>query len=154
MRRTGMREAGRRDPGSRENGPGVPEALSRTVRVVADELGHASIDRLWIFPPLRRGRREWGLVVVGEFLEDDERRRLHTARYAAEATSSGVAYEVDVTEEGILPPDRFSRVLSGVVRRMEEDLGDPRSVEIAGSTEAVEELLKELTPPDLEAWQE
>jgi len=30
-------------------------------------LGPAAIDRLWIFPPLVRGRREWGLVAAGCF---------------------------------------------------------------------------------------
>lgn len=129
-------------------------ALPRTVRVVSERLGPTAIDRLWIFPPLRRGRREWGLVVASEFLEGDERRRLHTARYVAEVTGRGLDYEVDVTEEGILPLDRFSRVLTGVARRAEEDLGDPRSVEIAGDPGALKDLLDELTPSDVEAWQQ
>lgn len=129
-------------------------ALPRTVRVLSERLGPTAIDRIWIFPPLRRGRREWGLVVASEFLEGDERRRLHTARYVAEVTGRGLEYEVDVTEEGILPLDRFSRVLTGVARRAEEDLGDPRSVEIAGDPGALEDLLDELTPSDVEAWQQ
>jgi len=129
-------------------------ALPRTVRVVSERLGSEGIDRLWIFPPRRRGRREWGLVVASEFLEGDERRRMHTARYVAEVTGRGLEYEVDVTEEGILPLDRFSRVLTGVARRAEEDLGDPRSVEIGGDHRALEDLLEELTPSDLEAWQQ
>lgn len=143
-----------RDTGGGEDSPGAPVALPRTVRAVSERLGPASIDRLWIFPPLRRGRREWGLVVASEFLEGDERRRMHTARYTAEVTGRGLEYEVDVTEEGILPLDRFSRVLAGVARRAEEDLGDPRSVEIAGDLGALEDLLEELTPSDVEAWQQ
>ena len=129
-------------------------ALPRTVRVLCERLGPGTIDRVWIFPPLRRGRREWGLVVASEFLEGDERRRMHTARYVAEVTGRGLDYEVDMTEEGILPLDRFARVLTGVARRAEEDLGDPRSVEIAGDPESVEDLLDELTPSDVEAWQQ
>lgn len=129
-------------------------ALPKTVRAVSERLGPSAIDRLWLFPPLRRGRKEWGLVVASEFLEGDERRRMHTARYVAEVTGRGLEYQVDMAEEGILPLDRFSRVLTGVARRTEEDLGDPRSVEIAGDARSVEELLDELTPSDVEAWQQ
>ena len=43
-----------------EDGPGVPEALPRAVREMAGRLGHVAIDCLWIFPPMVRGRREWG----------------------------------------------------------------------------------------------
>lgn len=143
-----------RDTGARDGDPGAPAALPTTIRTVCERLGPATIDRLWIFPPLRRGRREWGLVVASEFLEGDERRRLHTARYAAEVTGRGLEYEVDVTGEGILPLERFSRVLTGVARRAEEDLGDPRSVEVDGDPRAIEELLEELTPSDAEAWQQ
>ncbi|MFP3948794.1 MAG: hypothetical protein ACOC8K_00420 [Gemmatimonadota bacterium] len=142
------------DASGRGDDPGAPAALPRTIRTVCERLGVAAVDRLWIFPPLRRGRREWGLVVASEFLESDERRRLHTARYLAEVTGRGLEYEVDVTGEGILPLDRFSRVLTGVARRAKEDLGDPRSVEIAGDSRALEDLLDELTPADVEAWQQ
>ena len=143
-----------RDAGARGEDPGAPLALSRTVRTLSERLSPESIDRLWIFPPLRRGRREWGLVVASEFLEGDERRRLLTARYVAEVTGKGLEYDVHVTGEGILPLERFSRVLTGVARRAEKDLGDPRSVEIAGNPGALEDLLEEITPTDVEAWQQ
>lgn len=152
-----MRDTGRasvRDGSGRSDDPGAPPALPKTVRTVCEQLGISTVDQLWIFPPLRRGRREWGLVVASEFLEGDERRRLHTARYVAEVTGRGLEYEVDVTGEGILPPDRFSRVLTGVARRTEEDLGDPRNVVIAGDPQTLEDLLEELTPADVEAWQQ
>lgn len=45
-------------------GPGVPEALPRTLRLIGDQLGADTLDQLWIFPPLVRGRKEWGLVAV------------------------------------------------------------------------------------------
>lgn len=133
--------------------PGAPEALPRTLEQLVERLGAEAMDRVWLFPPLRRGRKEWGLVVASEFLEGDERRRLHTARYTADSGGRDLEHEVEVTEEGILPPDRFSRVLSGVARRMEEDLGDPRSVEIRGDAGAVADLLDELEPSSEEAWQ-
>lgn len=138
----------------RESDPGVPEALPRTVRMVADRVGADRIDRLWIFPPLRRGRKEWGLVVASAFLDGDERRRMHRARYVAERTGEGLTYEPEVTEEATLPPERFSRVLDGVARRSEEDLGDPRTVEVDGDAERVRALLEELDPSHLEAWKQ
>ena len=45
-------------------GPGVPEALPRTLRLIGDQLGADTLDQMWIFPPLVRGRKEWGLVAV------------------------------------------------------------------------------------------
>lgn len=134
----------------RESDPGAPEALPRTLRLLAERLEASSIDRLWIFPPMRRGRREWGLVVASTFLEDDERRRMYTARYVAERTGEGLAYEPELAEEGTLPPERFSRVLAGVARRSEEDLGDPRSVEVGGDPERLAALVEELDPSHLE----
>lgn len=136
----------------RESDPGVPEALPRTVRLLAERMGAGGIDRLWIFPPLRRGRKEWGLVVVSRFLDGDERRRLYTARYVAERTSEGLSYEPEVTEEGALPAERFGRVLAGVVRRSERDLGDPRSVEVEGRSERLDALLEELDSSPSETW--
>ncbi len=137
-----------------ESDPGAPEALPKTLRLLAERLGAHGIERLWIFPPLRRGRKEWGLVVISTYLENDGRRRMHTARYTAERTGKGLTYEPMVTEEGILPAERFSRVLTGVVRRTEEDLGDPRTVEIEGKPDRLEALLDELDPSHLEAWQQ
>ncbi len=133
-----------------ESDPGVPEAIPRVLELLSERLGTERIDRLWIFPPRRRGRKEWGLVVASAFLDDDDRRRLHTARYVAERSGQGLTFEPELAEEGTLPADRFPRVISGVVRRAEEDLGDPRSVEIAGDPTRLADLMDELEPPALE----
>jgi len=130
-----------------ESDPGVPEALPRMLRLVAERLSVESIDRLWIFPPRRRGRREWGLVVASAYRPDDGRRRVVTARYTAERSGRGLAFEPDLREEGTLPQERFPGLVAGVVRRAEEDLGDPRSVEVAGSAERFEALVRELEQP-------
>ena len=74
----------------RSTDPGVPEALPRVLIRLRDRLGVESLDRLWIFPPSRRGRRERGLVVVSEFLGTEERRSLITVSYVAEHTGRGV----------------------------------------------------------------
>ena len=49
----------------KDDGPGVPEGIPRTLQGLVDRLGADSLDRLWIFAPRIRGRRESGLVVYG-----------------------------------------------------------------------------------------
>ena len=132
-----------RKTGERSGDPGVPEALPRVLIRLRDRLGVDRVDRLWIFPPSRRGRREQGLVAVSAFHGDDERRRLLTVSYTAEHTGKGVTLEPSFTEEGEAPPDRFPGVMQGVVLRAGDGAGEAREVEIAGSPERFEELLEE-----------
>lgn len=131
---------------SSDSGPGVPEALPRTLAMVLDRLGAERIDRLWIFPPLIRGRREWGLVAASVYTEDAERRRLHTAPYTAERTGQGLELSHGLHEQGEAPPDRLPRVMSGVVHRSPEELGEPREVVVEGSADVAAELMAELSP--------
>lgn len=126
---------------------GVPEALPRTLESLRDRLGVAALDRLWIFPPSRRGRREQGLIAVSAFQPGEERRGVVTVSYTAEHTGrGGVTVEQAFTREGEAPADRFPAVMRGVVLRGGEGRGAPREVEIAGSAERLEELLDELSP--------
>lgn len=135
-----------------EPGPGVPEALPRTLRMIGERLGPESLDRLWIFPPLVRGRRERGLVAASSFhAGDGERRVLFTAPYTAERTGKGLAIEFVLNEQGEAPPDRLPRIMDGVVLRSGDELGDPREVEIAGEPERFQELMAEFDPALLEA---
>ncbi len=124
--------------------PGVPEALPRLLIRVRERLGVDAVDRLWIFPPVRRGRREQGLVAVSTFLVGEDRRVMITAAYTAEHTGGGVTFDVSFTQEGEAPPDRFPSVMAGVVRRSGEGLGEAREVEILGSAEKFEQLLEEV----------
>ncbi len=137
-------------PSSQESGPGVPEALPRTLDRLGRRLDPARLDTLWIFPPLVKGRREWGLVVASCFATGDDRRRLLTARYSAERTGRGLELESEITEEGEAPPDRIPRVVDGVVRRSGVQKGDPREVVIGGELEAFSELMKEFDQTLLE----
>ncbi len=121
-------------------GPGVPEALPRTLREVGRRLGPAAIDRLWIFPPMVRGRREWGLVAASCF-DGSQARRLVTARYSAQRTGRGLYLDSRLLDEGVAPADRLPRVMEGVVKRGPRPLGSPRMVEVAGGTEAFEALM-------------
>ena len=40
--------------------PGVPEALPRMLIRLRDRLGVEALDRLWIFPPVRKGEARAG----------------------------------------------------------------------------------------------
>ncbi len=130
--------------GDAASDPGVPEAIPRVLIRVRDQLGVPSVDRLWIFPPVRKGRREQGLVAVSTFLDDAEDRRcMVTVAYVAEHTGKGVTVTPSLTREGDAPPDRFPGVIEGVVRRSGDELGEPREVEIDGDPARFEELLEE-----------
>lgn len=133
-----------------DEGPGVPEALPRTLDRVGELLGPDRLDSLWIFPPLVKGRREWGLVVATCFAPDGERRVLHTARYSAERTGRGLELDTEINVQGEAPPDRFPRVVDGVVRRSGIELGDPREVSIDGDASSFQELMDEFDPALLE----
>lgn len=117
--------------------------MSRVLIRLRDRLGVEAIDRLWIFPPSRRGRQEKGLIVVSTFLGGEDRRGLITASYVAEHTGTGVTVEPSFTEEGEAPPDRFPGVMQGVVQRGGDAGAEPREVEIAGSPQEYEGLLED-----------
>ena len=123
--------------------PGVPEALPRTLIRLRDYLGVENIDRLWIFPPVRRGRREQGLVAVSLFQEGQERREVVTVAYTAEHTGKGVTVEPTFATVGEAPPDVFPPVMQGVVRRSGDDSGEPREVVVEASPTSFEELMEE-----------
>lgn len=129
----------------REPGTGAPEGLSRTLRMLAERLGADSLDRLWLFPPRVRGRKESGLVAASRFHPDSpERRFLFTAPYTSERTGQGTTVESSLNEEGEAPPDRLPRVMDGVVRRSGDEPGVPREVEIGGDALRLNELIEEL----------
>lgn len=130
--------------------PGVPEALPRTLIRLRDRIGVDTIDRLWIFPPVRKGRRERGLVAVSTFHEEIERRTMVTVAYHAEHTGTGVTVEPTFNWEGEAPPDRFPPVMQGVVRRAGEG-EEPREVEIDRSPRKFEELMEEYDEVFIEA---
>lgn len=143
------RAVGRRahDPAQRRAGddPGVPGALSRALGELLDRMPVERLDRVWVFPPLRRGRRESGLLAAGCFGEGD-RRLLLTVAYRAEETGKGIAFESAVAEEGEAPADRLPRVILGVVRRAGGELGEPRCLEVAGDRDRLADLIQAVDP--------
>ena len=132
-----------RPQGLRKDDPGVPEALPRILMRVRDRLDVETIDKLWIFQPVRSGRREQGLVAVSAFQNGQERRVMITVAYIAEHTGRGVSVEPTFTMEGAAPADIFPPVMKGVVRRSGEGAAEPRAVAISGSAAKFEELLAE-----------
>jgi hypothetical protein len=121
----------------------VPEALGRLLFLVGSRIGPQSVDRIWIFPPLVRGRKEWGLVAVSCLTEEPDQRSVVTGRYAAELTGQGMDFEPEFMSEGMAPPDRLPVVMDGVVRRSDLQVGVPREEEIGGDPERFRELLSE-----------
>ncbi|MFQ5538370.1 MAG: hypothetical protein ACE5GJ_13075 [Gemmatimonadota bacterium] len=154
-----MNEPPRRE-NRKERDPGVPEALPRVLEELRSRVRMDTLDRLWIFPPIRSGRRERGVVAASVFLPDapegngdaEERRRVLTVSYTAERTGRDLKVEPAFHEEGEAPPDMLSRVMEGVVRRAgAEGQGDPRLVEVGRDPGVFQELVAELSP-DPEAW--
>jgi hypothetical protein len=79
------------------------------------------------------GRKESGLLAVSRLTaEDPDRRVLVILPYSAERTGKGLALEGSLEEQGEAPVESFPRMMEGVVRRAEKDLGEPRELEIGG----------------------
>jgi hypothetical protein len=144
-----------------EQGPGVPEAIPRTVHGLGLRLDPGTLDRVWIFPPLIRGRRERGLVAASRFARvgdglgggaaageepdgGEPRRSLYSAPYMAERTGKGLTLDWQLVEQGAALPDRLPRVMDGVVRRAGGELGEAREIEIGGDPARFQALLDEL----------
>jgi hypothetical protein len=151
----------------KEEDPGVPEALSRAVAEFLVRVSPQTVDRIWLFPPLRKGRREHGLVSASCFPEGSppagsppagigggdgaDRRVLVTLSYRAEETGKGIQFETRFEEEGEAPADRLPGIMAGVVRRAQTGAGEPVSVQGSGDSLRLSEALGEVgvdwTPP-------
>jgi len=114
--------------------PGVPGALAAAGRHLAGQLPVERMDRLWVFPPVRRGRKERGLLVASVLLPDDPARRgVVTVRYTAgETGKGGVQVDPVFRDEGAAPPEFLPRIIEGVVRRSEMEGGHPREILLEG----------------------
>lgn len=143
-----MTQAQSQDPSA---DPGVPEALPKTLTELRIRVDPTTMDRLWIFSPLRRGRRERGLVAVSVYLDGEERRSVLTASYTGERSGLDLTIDSSFTQEGDAPPEFLPRIMEGVVRRAGEGLGEPTEVEIEGDPERFEALLGEYGDESVEA---
>jgi|TARA_Y100000996_G_scaffold401338_1_gene372175 chemotaxis protein CheY-P-specific phosphatase CheC len=128
---------------ARDSGPGVPEAITQILGKMSSQLKTENIETIWIFPPMIKKRKEWGLIAVSCFAEGTSR-SLYTGRYFAQREGGKLSLDVEISEEGSAPVDSLARVMIGVVKRSQIDLGSPKAYMIEGKIEVFETLLKDL----------
>ncbi|TVR60916.1 MAG: hypothetical protein EA422_13335 [Gemmatimonadales bacterium] len=131
--------------------PGVPDSMPRALRALAAAVDPGRLDTLWLFPPLRSGRKETGVLAAGCLVAEPDRRVLVTLAYRSEETGAGIEFNTAIHEEGEAPRDRLPRIMAGVVRRMDGAGGDPRRFDVEGDPARLDEVLAEL---DAEAARE
>ena len=127
----------------------VPGVVGRMLTLLGEKIGPERMDRVWIFPPLVRGRKEWGLVAVSCRTEDPDQRELLTGSFVAELTGQGPVFQPQVASEGSAPPDRLPRIMDGVVRRSDLQLEVPREVEVGGDPDRFQALVSEYGSDEL-----
>jgi hypothetical protein len=100
--------------------PGLGLGWTRVAQAVGERVPVETIDRIWLFAPVRREEREWGTAVVA-CRTDGGRLRIHTASYiiVIRGRDRGQG-RVTVEEVGDSPPDVVHEVIAGVVERSGE----------------------------------
>jgi hypothetical protein len=92
---------------------------------VADAVGQAvpvaQVERIWLFPPVRRDDREWGTAVVARRVGPD-RVHIYTASYrlVVRGRERGQA-QVTVDDVGEMPDEVLAEVIRGVQQRASEE---------------------------------
>jgi hypothetical protein len=92
----------------------------RAADSLAEVVPPAEIDGIWLFPPVRREEREWGVAVVSRRV-DDNRRRIYTVSYMliTRGRERGQG-KVAVEEVGESPTTIVHEVIKGVQDRAGE----------------------------------
>jgi hypothetical protein len=100
--------------------PGMGLGWARAAQSLAEVVPASEIERIWLFPPVRREEREWGVAVVSR-LSDGERRRIYTASYMliVRGRERGQG-KVAIEEVGESPPSVMHDVIQGVQERAGE----------------------------------
>ncbi len=103
------------------NQAGVGVGWTRAAQALADALPPAEIDGIWLFRPVRRAEREWGVAVVSRRAENG-RLRIYTVSYmlVVRGRERGQC-KVAVEEVGESPPTVLQDVIAGVRDRAGED---------------------------------
>ncbi|MBI4544417.1 MAG: hypothetical protein HY703_04405 [Gemmatimonadetes bacterium] len=100
--------------------------LLKFLEGLAQRFAIAALDQLWIFPPRRVGNAQSALVVIAAFDGRGERRRVFTAHYMLRHDAHGnPTIQETVTEHGSAPADRISRLMDGVLRRLDDQDAAP-----------------------------
>ena len=92
----------------------------RAADSLADVVPPSEIEGVWLFPPVRREEREWGVAVVSRRAEQD-RRRIYTVSYMlfVRGRERGQG-KVAVEEVGETPLSIVHEVIKGVQERAGE----------------------------------
>jgi len=100
--------------------PGMGLGWARAAQSLAEVVPASEIERIWLFPPVRREEREWGVAVVSRRSEG-ERRRIYTARYMliVRGRERGQG-KVVIEEVGESPRSVVHDVIQGVQERTGE----------------------------------
>ena len=100
--------------------PGVGPGWLQLSRELAGQVAPEEVERLWVFPAVRREDHEWGTAIVAR-RADGERVRIYTARYvqAVRGRQRGQA-RVIIEEVAVCPLTVLYQVLKGVQERMAE----------------------------------
>lgn len=107
--------------GSARGVPGLGLGWRRVADAVAQAVPTAEVERIWLFPPVRREEREWGTAVIARRVRDD-RVRIYTASYLliVRGRERGQA-QVVVEDVGETPDEVLSDVIRGVQLRASEE---------------------------------
>jgi len=124
-------------------------ALAALLGRVARRVPPSTVDALWIFPTRRSGATESTVIVVSQFDEDRQRRRVGTVHFLVTRDAHGRATVSDRREEhASAPPDAVERIIDGVLRRLEHEADTPpRRVGIEGDETAWQTLIENLADP-------
>jgi hypothetical protein len=101
-------------------GPGIGPGWTRVAEAVAAQVQVDQIDGIWLFPPVRREEREWGVAVISCTTED-LRSRIYTASYMMIVRGRERGHgKVSVEEVGESP----ATVLEDVIRGVQDRAGE------------------------------
>lgn len=100
--------------------PGLGAGWTRVAEACAAHLRPDDIEVIWLFPPVRREDREWGVAVIACHSEN-ERRRIFTASYMIVVRGREKGHgKVAVVEVGESPAAVLDDVIRGVGDRSNE----------------------------------
>lgn len=111
-----------------EPDPGLPHAL---LARLAERIPVGTIEEIWLFPTRRIAAGESTVFLVAAFTPQPEQRRVITARYTVTRDRRGTATVSEHLEEhGTAPATAVTRIVSGVLQRMDEEGEQPPRTEL------------------------
>ena len=100
--------------------PGLGPGWTRVADSLVNRVEPEDIEGIWLFPPIRREEREWGVAVVA-CRTDDDRQRIFTASYMIIVRGREKGHgKVAVEEVGESPATVLEDVIRGVGERTGE----------------------------------